>query len=71
MSSEDVPKPALRIVRGEPTPEDLAALTALLSAAGSDEPEPEAPQRGRFADPARMVRRPVQPGPGGWRGSAL
>jgi hypothetical protein len=58
----------LRIVRGEPTPEELAALTAIVAAAGSGEAaEPDAPRRGRWNDPAAAHRRPWLPGPGAWR----
>jgi hypothetical protein len=59
----------LRIVRGEPTPEELAVLTAVVSAAGSGDEsvEPDAPRRGRWSDPAHAHRRPWQHGPGGWR----
>jgi hypothetical protein len=58
----------LRVVRGEPTPEELAALTAVVSAAGAAEPEEaEPPRRGRWNDPARAHRQPWRHGPGGWR----
>jgi len=57
----------LRIVRGEPTPEELAALTAIVSAAGESEEAPAQPVRGRWNDPAATHRRPWQRGPGGWR----
>ncbi|HZE50312.1 MAG TPA: acyl-CoA carboxylase subunit epsilon [Jatrophihabitantaceae bacterium] len=57
----------LRIVRGEPTPEELAALAAIVSAGGSDEAGAEPPVRGRWNDPAATHRRPWQRGPGGWR----
>ncbi|MCW2496941.1 acyl-CoA carboxylase subunit epsilon [Jatrophihabitans sp.] len=69
MSSPEA-RPTLRIVSGSPTPEELAVLTALVTAAGSGSDEPvEAPQRGRWNDPAAMHRRALLPGPGGWRGS--
>ena len=62
-------RPQLRVVRGEPTPEELAVLTAVVTAAVSggagDEPAP--PARGRWNDPARQHRRPLLQGPGGWR----
>jgi len=62
----------LRIVRGDPTPEELAAITAIVTAAGADTdarpPQPQ--QRGRWADPAHAHRRLWPVGPGGWRAGA-
>lgn len=66
-------RPVLRIVKGDPSPEELAALTALVSAAGpdaGDTAETAPPPRGRWNDPARSHRRPLRPGPGGWRAGA-
>ena len=64
-------RPALRIVRGDPSAEELAALTAVVAAAAQAGGEPEsAPVRGRWSDPAHSLRRPLHPGVGGWRGSA-
>lgn len=61
----------LRILRGEPTPEELAALTAIVTAAGADTDAPPQPeQRGRWADPAHAHRQLWRAGPGGWRAGA-
>jgi hypothetical protein len=65
--SED--KPVLRVVRGEPSAEELAVLTAVMTAAAGGEDEPAPPQRGRWNDPAHGLRRPLSPGPGAWRAS--
>jgi hypothetical protein len=67
--SDEPARPGLRIVRGEPTPEELAALTAVVSAAGTagDDEQPEPPRRGRWNDPAATHRQPWRHGPGGWR----
>jgi hypothetical protein len=67
--AEGPPRPVLRIVRGEPSAEDLAVLTALLSAVtGGDEPAPApAPVKGRWNDPAHTHRRSWSAGPGAWR----
>ena len=66
--SEDE-RPPLRIVRGNPTPEELAALTALMAARGEDAPAPRA-RRGSWNDPSWLHRRELIPGPNGWRASA-
>ena len=59
----------LKIVRGAPTPEEVAVLTALLAATGSEALEPPQPVRGGWSDPARRLRTPPLPGPGAWRSS--
>jgi hypothetical protein len=62
---------ALRIVRGEPSDEELAALIAALAAlAHATAAGPPAP-RNAWADPAHRLRTPLHPGPGAWRNSAL
>ena len=61
-------RPALRIVRGNPTPEEIAVLTAVVSASTGADTEPAAPPaRGRWNDPAHQHRQPLLSGPGGWR----
>jgi hypothetical protein len=61
--------PYLRVVRGEPTPEELAVLVAVL--ATRSVPAAAAPRvRSAWADPARRLGVP-RPGPGAWRRSAL
>ena len=59
-------RPVLRIVRGDPSPEELAALTVVLAAASGGGEEPERGPRSFWADRASLVRRPLQPGPGAW-----
>ncbi len=45
--------PALRIVRGDATPEEIAALVAVLAVSGGgDEAAPTARTRSRWSDPA-------------------
>ena len=63
-------RPVLQIVSGSPTPEELAALTAVIAAAAAATDESAAPgrnRRGRWADPAAAHRRPLLHGPNGWR----
>jgi hypothetical protein len=69
------PASLLRVVSGDPTPEELAAVVAVLAAARatssdgsgalSDEPH------GRWTDRSRGVHTPLHPSPGGWRASAF
>jgi hypothetical protein len=59
-----------RVVRGEPTDEELAALTVTLAAvasAGGGEPAPR--PRSAWNDPAARLRTQLSPGPGAWRAS--
>ena len=61
-------QPLLRVVRGNPTPEELAALIAVVSTRGGTVEEPP-PARSLWAAP--VLRRPLSPGPGAWRASSL
>jgi hypothetical protein len=72
----DVP-PYLQVVRGDATPEEIAALVVTLSAlaaarasAGAAARASAAPASG-WTDRSRLLRTPVHPSPGGWRRSAL
>jgi hypothetical protein len=67
------PGPVLRIIRGNATPEEIAAVVAVLLArsAAADAPPPARPAPSAWADRSRLLRRPVHPGPGAWRRSAL
>jgi Acyl-CoA carboxylase epsilon subunit len=62
----------LRVVRGDATPEEIAAVVAVLlsRAAAADEP-PSRPAPSAWADRSRQLRRPLHPGPDAWRRSAL
>jgi hypothetical protein len=63
-------RPVLRVVRGEPTDEELAALVAVLSTLGS-EPETPEPTRSAWSDRRVLVREPLAHGPGAWRASGF
>jgi hypothetical protein len=65
--TDETRRPVLRIVRGEPSDEELAALVAVLAgrAAAPVATPSEAPSVWR--DRAALLRRPVHPGPGAWR----
>jgi len=64
------PAPRLAVTRGDPTPEEVAALLAVLSAPpapGAGVPEADV---SGWADRSRDVRGPLVPGPGAWQASA-
>ncbi|TDQ51892.1 acyl-CoA carboxylase subunit epsilon [Actinorugispora endophytica] len=68
------PAPFLRVVRGDLSPEETAALVAVLTAraqakrAARDAAAPPAP-RSAWRDRSRLVRPELRPGPGAWRSS--
>ncbi|HYF72206.1 MAG TPA: acyl-CoA carboxylase epsilon subunit [Nocardioides sp.] len=63
-------RPLLQIVRGDATPEEVAALVAVFAALRTEEPPARRPAPA-WAAPHRQVRRTLPHGPGGWRASAL
>jgi hypothetical protein len=70
VTEQTPPPPVLRVVTPGTTPEEVAAIVAVLSALdGGDAPAPA--RRPQWNAPHRMVRRPVAHGPGGWRASGL
>ncbi|HET7246296.1 MAG TPA: acyl-CoA carboxylase subunit epsilon [Streptosporangiaceae bacterium] len=67
------PEPLLRVVRGEPTGEEAAALAVVLAAKLAARPAQARKKRaatGGWADRARAMRAPLTPGPGAWRNAA-
>ena len=72
--------PRLRLVRGDASPEELAALVAVLATAGGDaeDADPGDPHslavgrkiQSRWSSPRRMVRLTPPHGQGAWRASA-
>ena len=71
-SPEPAPgRPALRVIRGDATPEEVAALLAVVTArAAAAVPEPGPRTTAAWSDRGRAVRAPLRPGPGAWRSSA-
>jgi hypothetical protein len=63
-------RPPLRLVRGDATPEEVAALLAVLSAGSGGEAAPAPRHTSQWASRERAVRRPLAPGRGAWRASA-
>jgi hypothetical protein len=69
VTSVDDSRPVLRVVRGDPTAEELAVVTAVVTAAVAARPSGSGRPvlRGRWNDPTVRHRRPWLPGPGAWR----
>jgi hypothetical protein len=66
--------PLFRVVHGNPSGEEAAALAVVLAAklAAGPPAGPGAARRGaasRWADRAQSMRAPLTPGPGAWRRS--
>jgi len=69
-SSTEERRPFLRVVRGDPSPEELAALVAVLASVGGPAAAP--PRRTpEWNAPRRLHRLPQAQGPGAWRASGL
>jgi hypothetical protein len=68
-SSGEPSRPLLRVVRGEPTAEELAALTVVVAALSQRRARRRPVPVGAWASPADAHRMPLQHGPGGWRAS--
>ena len=60
-------QPLLRVVRGKPTDDELAALVTVVTARMSA--PPKATPRTAWTDRSRLVRSCPSPGQGAWRAS--
>lgn len=63
-------RPLLRVVRGDATPEEVAAVVAVFAALRSAGPPARRPTPA-WSPLHRRVRQPLLHGPGGWRSSTL
>jgi hypothetical protein len=63
-------RPLLRVVKGDATPEEVAALVAVVAALGSGSAEPPQRRVPEWSAHHRKVRRTLPHGPGGWRSSS-
>ena len=63
----DSQRPLLRVVRGEPTAEELAALTVVVAALSQRRARRRPVPVGAWADHGSAHRPALRPGPGGWR----
>ncbi|MER6943366.1 acyl-CoA carboxylase subunit epsilon [Nonomuraea sp. NPDC005983] len=61
----------LKIVRGDATPEEIAALVAVLATREAEPAPPPAPRSQTWRNPARTMRNPLSPGKSAWRMSGL
>ncbi len=72
--AQEAGRPLLRVVRGSPTATELAALVSVLAARARQQAtaraaaERQAPLSA-WTERIRLLRRPLQPGPGAWRAS--
>jgi hypothetical protein len=66
-------EPRLTIIRGDPTPEEIAALATVLTArlASAEQARVGETMRNGWSSRSRVMRSPLSRGPGGWRVSAL
>ena len=65
-------RPVLRVVRGNPSVEELAALvTVVTAAARRASPSGSTPAPSRWTDRGRAVPTTLPHGPGAWRAFAL
>lgn len=69
MSDTDSTAPRLRIVGGNPTPEEVAVVVAVLSRRSAA--APSQPQFSLWARKSRMTRPAQRPGFGAWRASMM
>lgn len=70
VSDANSERPLLRVVKGDATPEEVAALVAVFAALRTEQPPARRPAPA-WAAHHRKVRRTLPHGPGGWRTSAL
>jgi hypothetical protein len=69
-SADAVPaEPLLSVVKGDPTPEELAALAAVVASLGSPQEAETAQPSSRHWLRRHQLRLDPTPGPGAWRRS--
>jgi hypothetical protein len=61
----------LRVIRGNPTPEEVAAVVTVLAAVAAGTGKTAPRKRSRWADPARRLRSPLAPAADAWSRSGL
>lgn len=68
--SEGAAAPVVRVVAGDPTPEELAVVIALVTRRGGSAPEP-APSFSLWSRKSRNIRPVLRAGYGAWRASSM
>jgi hypothetical protein len=67
----ELQRPLLRVIKGDATEEEVAALVAVVAALGSTGEAAPARPRPEWSAPKRQVRQTFRHGRGGWRASSL
>lgn len=71
MSEQPHQPPVVEVVSGSPTPEELAAIITVVTAAGGSAPAEDTradrPRVGGWKSYTRTLRKGAFPGPGAWR----
>ena len=65
----ELQRPLLRVVTGEPSAEELAALTVVVAALSQRRTRRRPTPVGTWASFGDLHRLPLRSGPGGWRAS--
>lgn len=63
-------QPTLRVISGNPSPEELAAILAIVARAGSVKEVPEPTKLTTWGDPRQHMRGYLPVGTNAWRQSA-
>ena len=71
MSEQTPQHPVLRVVKGDATPEEVAALVAVIASMSGGAAPAKPKPRSTWADPRRRMRTTLPHGPGAWRATAL
>jgi Acyl-CoA carboxylase epsilon subunit len=65
------PPPVLSVLRGELTPDELAALLVVLASRQPTQPVAPGKPPSLWSAPGQMLQAPLFPGSGAWRASGL
>lgn len=71
MTDQADPRPPLFAVKGDATPEEVAALVAVLQGIAASAAPPAAEPRSEWSAHHRKARPSLHAGPGGWRSSSM